>query len=336
MDAARRSLTATDAGSTGEQVHLVVQSGRHSGAALTVALPLRRPLSVGSHLTCDLVLTDEGVAPLHGLCFERQGHLWFVAARVGDEVGAAGADDAPGEPTPLVDGTTLRLGAVEVAVHGGPAVAPRVAPARAVAAPRRPRSLGRFLASLALLAAGGGLLLLSLLPTAQPLAAGVAAGARAGAPAGSAGREPAASDAARQHAEAAARHIERYLSDPAVKVVVQGASRIVLSGSVVSPLVREQIDKLKRALPAGLEIVDSVSYGNSVPVEAQAQSALPLSALGPRILQVAASERAPYIEIEDGQRVFEGGQFNGYELLKIAPGEIVARRNQRIQSFTVE
>jgi Inner membrane component of T3SS, cytoplasmic domain len=323
---------------------LVVLGGRHQGASLSVKLPLPRPLSIGSHIGCDLVLSDEDVAPLHALIFARDGELWL--SRVPGS-GTLLVDGVPlaERPVGLAQGVSLQIGAVLLSVESdalpeapGPQVQQGDASGdeddSAAPATHSNRRGGHAVHSVAavLCFSLAALVLVLSLHTAAP----AKGSAQRAAPSRTAVAASAASAASARSLEAAAKQVERYLGDPGVHVSTRAPGLIELSGTARFPGTRQQIEKIRKALPAGLDLSDAVSYPKDVKPANHSAVSPPLSSLGLKILQVAASERVPYIEIEEGERVFEGGQLNGYELLKIAPGEIVVRRAGQIQSFKVE
>jgi hypothetical protein len=319
-----------------ENMRITVISGRHKDADLAVKLPLAKNLLIGSHIDCDLVISDDGVAISHAILFEHNGCIWAMALPGCSQMLANGVV-LQHEPIKLTHDMVFSLGSgIELRVQSSSL--PHTKSAATVSARAPKRSLWQHrkatvIVSLACITCSAILLGLSLnagyrLPGTMDFITA---------------NKSAENFVITTHSseisslEESARQVDRYLADPGVKVLARSPKRIEVSGIARSIATREQLEKIQKFLPVGVEISSTVSYPvdkmikiTSAPQDQQ------MSKLAKKILQVASSEKVPYIEIEGGTRIFEGGQLNGYELMKISPNVIVARRDNKIENFKVE
>ena len=326
-----------------EGLRFVVVAGRHLGAEMEVSLPLRCSLFIGSDLNCDLVISDEGVAPSHAVVFEENGWLWIKSV-------PGGSDFLVNGHIPLHRAVRLER---EMVMGFGPhtsikvqgcslpdpvkgshheAVAPALTTHKPASRLRALTALGCIALSavVAAVSLGTNVSASRLATHALPMPAALAIDVP------QATKKPSA-DIQPGLLESTARQVDRYLADPGVKVIAKPPNRIEVAGTARSVATRIQLKKIQVALPNGVEIFDTLSYPEDKVVKSSLQSPeQPLAKLAKKVLQVASSEKAPFIEVEGGARVFEGGQLNGFELLKITPGLIVARRDNQIETFKVE
>ncbi len=323
-------------------LRLVVVAGRHLGAEMEVSLPLGRSLFIGSHLNCDLVISDEGVTPSHAVVFEEKGCLWVKCV-------PGGGESFVGGQIPLQNAVKLEQ---DIVLGFGPQACIKVqgsslpdagSVSSEVAAPalntRKPASRLRAITALGCIAFSAVIAAISLgtdasasrLTAQAPVAPTALMAAVPGA------TKKTRAEIKPNSLESAARQVDRYLADPGVKVTARPPNRIEVAGAARSLATRTQLKKIQVALPDGVEIFGDLSYPEDKVIKSSAPlSEQPLANLAKKVLQVASSEKAPFIEVEGGARIFEGGRLNGFELLKITPGVIVARRDNQIETFKVE
>jgi Inner membrane component of T3SS, cytoplasmic domain len=319
-----------------ETLCAVIVSGRHCGAQLEVRIPLLKNLLIGSHLDCDLVISDDGVTSLHAMLFEQHGCIWAKSLPGCGEMLVDG-DTVNQTPVRLVDGMVLKLGSIAMLrIESSSLPRPKLAKVGVAGSSQKfSQRLHkiRTVASLVCITCSVVLMALSL-------NAGPALSSANASVVQETSAEPTGHTSELRNTdllEAAARQVDRYLADPGVKVQARFPKQIEVSGVARSATTRAQLEKIQKALPPGVEISSTVSYPlDKVNKTAPAVQEQQISKLAKKILQVASSERVPYVEIEGGARIFEGGQLNGYELVKISPNAIVAKRDNQTETFRVE
>jgi Inner membrane component of T3SS, cytoplasmic domain len=321
-----------------ENLSIFVASGRHKGADLKVTLPLVKNLLIGSHIDCDLVISDDGVAPAHALLFEQSGCLCVSALPGCGEMSADGYV-VQQIPAKLTNGMVLKLGGtavlrVQSSTLPYPELSQSVAKGARKGLSQRRRKITAF-ASLACIACS--VILMGLAVDADHRLSSVKEPLEA---TGSLTEQLAVTNSKNSaeisSLEEAARQVDRYLADPGVTVVAHFPKKIEVSGTARSTATLSQLEKIQKFLPSGVEISSKVSYPLDKTMKIPLIQDQQISKLAKKILQVAASEQVPYIEIEGGTKIFEGGQLNGYELMKISRNVIVARRDNQIENFKVE
>ena len=320
-----------------DKLRIVITSGRHTGAELIVELPLQKNLLIGSHSDCDLVISDEGVLSAHAIIFKKNNFLWIVGLP-GSGALLVDTNDASDRPRRLKRGMVLKLGSVALLrVESNSLPLPKTPQAQLAkesrGRPLRQRRRAKIFASVACVVCSAVLMVFSLGVNNPVAALAVSAESEMPHENGKKSIERAGTAAL----EKSAQQINRYLADPGIQVTARFPNRIEVSGTARSAATQGQLEKVQKALPAGVEIFSTVSYPiNKVVAATPAPQGQQMSKLAKKILQVAASDRSPYVEIEGGARIFEGGKLNGYEIVKITSGVIVARRDNQIETFKVE
>lgn len=322
-----------------EALRFIVMTGRHEGADVQLPLPLPRGFFVGSHLNCDLVLSDEGVASTHAVVYEESGCLWLKPVPGSGEVLADGVAVVQ-QSIKLENNMLLGFGGIaSLKIEGSSLPLPQRPVVPTVSSRKKTRRVDSKVTALAAI----GCIACSAVFGALALGTRVPAHQLAEVPkdAQTPSQQLKVADlAALALLESSARQVDRYLADPGVKVTARPPNQIDVAGVAKSVATRGQLKKIQTALPVGVEIISTVSYpedkADKLVKASPSTHEQPMANLAKKVLQVASSERVPFIEVEGGARVFEGGKLNGYELLKITSGVVIARRDKQIETFKVE
>jgi hypothetical protein len=128
----------------------------------------------------------------------------------------------------------------------------------------------------------------------------------------------------------------RYVDDPKVSISTAAPGRVDIGGQAVKPTTRERLTKLEKELGSRLEISNRVTYPMQ---EADANAAPPVlssKALDWQVRMLSASSQPPYFETRDGERVIEGGDWRGVEVVKIGTEEVLVRQGGRYQRVRID
>lgn len=312
---------------------LLILEGVHAGAELFLAEGL---YMVGADLGCEVVLLDIGVDKQHLRLSVSGNHVNIE--RLGDAQVMLHGRAIEGKSFILLDGDVVRLGGAAFSVASiasqpletamaqdegeKDAAAAEIGPEEGRLPRRRlARVLVPLLALLVLVGVGGSL---------RVLGGGDAiAGLSQVPPAAERRRDDAVHAGATAAAVADADLVPRvreFIADDALDVRLDGAGRIVVSGTSKKGLVREQIQRIAKEYAGTIEIVDEVSYM----LDEGKQSKIPLPQ---RITNVSVG-RTSWFQTADGAKNFVGSKLaDGAEVIRIDMDSVVFKRDGRLTVF---
>jgi hypothetical protein len=314
---------------------LLILEGVHAGAELFLAEGL---YMVGADLGCEVVLLDIGVDKQHLRLSVSGNHVNIE--RLGDAQVMLHGRAIEGKSFILLDGDVVRLGGAAFSVASiasqpletamaqdegeKDAAAAEIGPEEGRLPRRRlARVLVPLLALLVLVAVGGSFRV--------PGWGDAVAGLSPAPPAAERRRDGVAQAAAPAHAAAHADadlvpRVREFIVDDALDVRLDGAGRIVVSGTSKKGLVREQIQRIAKEYAGTIEIVDEVSYM----LDERKQSKFPLPQ---RITNVSVG-RTSWFQTADGAKNFVGSKLaDGAEVVRIDMDSVVFKRDGRLTVF---
>lgn len=293
-------------------LELRVLAGLHTGAALPLG---NETVVLGSDESCDVILLDAGVLPVHVRFVPRDGK-WLIAPE-GSEVVFAPHGQAVAFHAIVCIGVPLRIGQAWVALCDS--FAPWedfLMPPIAKAAPQQPEPIqkrppGRFVWPLAAL--GIIVMLLALLVWWMPSPEQIDTRSLPVRPIPKA--KPTDANSIRHEATRVLR--ERELAELVNVVSTQGQLYL-----------EAQLDDAEtRRLESALVALNR-SFGGSVKINAKLA---PLTSTLPFVVKEVVTGPAAHITLGNGKVVYEGGMAAGYRLVAIRPGKLLFAGTRRIE-----
>jgi hypothetical protein len=283
---------------------LVVLGGMHAGASHAL-----RPGTheLGSGLSCDVVLLDQGVQQHHAQLQVEDGRVAVQRidqseVRINDQV-------MQDERRDLRPGDRLSLGSavarIDMAHHAA-------SPAQEASPVVKSRRHWILLPVLGFSVVFLGLFVMIL-------------GSREKPPVIVAAMRPPSTVAPVPPADAIVQRIREFIGDDRLKVVRAPDGGIVVSGTTTSPTSAKQVQRIRKDYASLIEIRDETSYVN---VEQPRHIRMP-----ERIVDVHVGD-ARWFQTASGARYFEGSEFGeGTQVLRIDMDGIVFRRQGQLTVF---
>lgn len=308
---------------------LLILEGVHAGAELFLAEGL---YMVGADLGCEVVLLDTGVDKQHLRLSVSGNHVNIE--RLGDARVMLHGRAMEGKSFILLDGDVVRLGGAAFSVASiapqpletalaqdegdKDAAAAEIEPEADGLPRRRPARVWVPLLALLLLVVVGGSF--SVLGRGEAIA-----GLSPVPPAVERRRDDAVHASATANADLVPR-VREFIADDALDVRLDGAGRIVVSGTTKKGLVREQIQRITKEYTGTIEIVDEVSYM----LDERKPRKIPLPQ---RITNVSVG-RTSWFQTADGAKNFVGSKLaDGAEVVRIDMDSVVFKRDGRLTVF---